>query len=365
MACCLKNSHDYSLFYYSQTMRKLTGSLILLVLISSCTPRHHVLTVDFKGSAMPATPDYNRKEHWASLSDKTDAADSVPKKSGLKNSQHDAKADVFFVHPTTFTQNPSNHYQWNADVNDSALNRKTQLSTILNQASIFNGACRVYAPYYRQAHYYAFLTPNKEDANQALDLAYIDVKAAFEYYLTHYNMGRPIVIASHSQGSVHAERLIKEFFDGKDLQSQLVAAYLVGRAISPKAFNTIQPNERADEINVWASWNTFAKGFFPDTYDTYFNKSLSTNPMLWNSSEVLAKKDLNSGGVGLHFTFVPHAVDAQNHQHLLWISKPYVKGRMFLRTKTWHRADMNLFYMNIRENVALRIEKYLEKYRSP
>jgi hypothetical protein len=339
-------------------MQKLISLSVLILIFSSCAPKTYVVKGNFKDSLIPPAPDYSKAEHWASLPDKADAADSIPKKSGLQNLQTSANVDVFFVYPTTFTQASNNQYQWNADANDTELNRNTQLTTILNQASIFNGACRIYSPYYRQAHLYAFLTPNKEDGAQALEIAYTDVKAAFEYYLSHFNQGRPIVIASHSQGSYHTERLLKDFFDGKDLQKQLVVAYLVGRAISPEAFATIRPTEKPDEVGVWASWNTFARDFVPKNYDRYFKGSLSTNPLLWNSSEEFAVKELNHGGVGLHFTFVPNAVDAQNHQHILWINKPYVKGRAFLRTKNWHRADMNLFYMNIRENVALRIEKY-------
>jgi hypothetical protein len=344
----------------NQNMKKWISLLLFLLIFSSCSRKSYVINVSFKDSPTPAAPDYSKPENWASLPDKKDAADSVPLKSGLQDLQSNAEADVFFLYPTTFTQEPANQYQWNADVNDATLNSKTQLSTILNQASIFNGACRVYAPYYRQAHYYAFLTSNKEDRDQSLELAYTDVKAAFEYYLSNFNKGRPIVIASHSQGSHHAERLIKEFFNGKELQKKLVVAYLVGRAISPDAFSQIHPTEKPDETGVWASWNTFARNFIPATYETYFKGSLSTNPHLWNSREEFAGKELNAGGVGLHFTFVPHAVDAQNHESLLWINKPYIKGRALLRTKTWHRADMNLFYMNIRENVALRIKKYQE-----
>lgn len=324
-----------------------------------------MIQVSFHDSPVPSSPDYSKAEHWASLPDKSDAADSIPNKSGLQNTQASAEADVFFVYPTTFTQEPANQYHWNADVNDAELNHITQSGTILNQASIFNGSCRVYAPYYRQAHYYAFLTPTKSDATQALELAYTDVKAAFEYYLENFNEGRPIVIAAHSQGSVHGERLLKDFFDGRGLQKKLVVAYLVGRAISPDAFKNIHPTEKPDEVGVWASWNTFARDFFPRSYDSYYKGSLSTNPLLWNSSEEFAGKELNTGSVGFHFTFVPQAVDAQNHQHILWINKPYVKGRMFLRTKNWHRADMNLFYMNIRKNVALRIQKYQEAPMTP
>jgi hypothetical protein len=340
-------------------MRNLIFLFALSFTIMACSKKPYILKVNFQDSSIPAVPDYRSVQSWASLPDKADAADSVPVKSGLKNQQASAIVDVFFIHPTTFTQEPGNAYQWNADVHDDALNHDTQLSTILNQASIFNGSCRVHAPYYRQAHYYSFITPNREDGKRALDLAYTDVKAAFEYYLEHYHQGRPIVIASHSQGSVHAERLLKDFFDGKELQKKLVVAYLVGRAISPTTFSTIQPTKKPDEVGVWASWNTFARGFYPTSYHSYFKGSLSTNPLLWNSSEEFAGKELNHGGVGLHFTFVPNAVDAQNHQQILWINKPYIKGRAFVRTKIWHRADMNLFYMNIRENVALRIEHYL------
>jgi hypothetical protein len=235
----------------------------------------------------------------------------------------------------------------------------------LNQASVFNGTCRIYIPYYRQAHLYAFYTKDRSAGLQALELAYQDVKAAFEYYLAHFNQGRPIVIASHSQGSYHAERLLKDFFDGKELGKKLVVAYLIGRAIRPDAFANIRPTEKPDETGVWASWNTFARDYYPSHYEKYFKESLSTNPLLWNSSETFASKELNKGGVGPHFTYAPQLADAQNHAGMLWINKPYIKGRMFLRTKRWHYADINLFYMNLRENVALRVEKFLAVSGTP
>jgi alpha-beta hydrolase superfamily lysophospholipase len=66
-------------------------------------------------------------------------------------------------------------------------------------------------------------------ARPPVDLAYADVKAAFQYYLAHYNEGRPIIIAGHSQGTAHATRLLHEFFEhDPKLRRQLVAAYLIG-----------------------------------------------------------------------------------------------------------------------------------------
>jgi Protein of unknown function (DUF3089) len=153
---------------------------------------------------------------------------------------------------------------------------------------------------------------------------------------------------------------LKDFFDGKELRKKFVAGYLIGRAIKPEAFKTIPPSEKPDEIGVWASWNTFARDYYPATYERYFKESLSTNPLLWNSSETFAPKELNHGGVGPRFTYAPQLADAQNHKGMLWINKPYIKGRIFLRTKRWHYADINLFYMNLRENVAARVEKFIQ-----
>ncbi len=344
-------------------MRKSWTFALFLVVLAACSKGNFPIEESFSSVSIPPPPDYNRIEFWAAHPNKLDAADSVPLKSNLKNQQESARADVFFVHPTTFLGKPKNAFKWNADCNDHELNAKTQLTTILNQATIFNGSCRIYAPYYRQAHVYAFYTNNKRDGEQALELAYQDVKAAFDHYLKHFNQGRPIVIASHSQGSYHCMRLLKDYFDNTELRKQLVAAYLAGRAISPETFENIRPTERPDDIGTWSSWNTFTREAFPKTYELYYAHALSTNPLLWNSSDTFAPKELNHGGVGLHFTFVPNLVDAQNHKGILWVNKPYVKGRWLLRRKNWHRADMNFFYMNIRENVALRVDTFLNKGR--
>ena len=119
---------------------------------------------------------------------------------------------------------------WNAPTNNTKLNKTTDEGSILNQASIFNGAGKVYAPRYRQAHIEAYYTKNKTASKQAFKLAYMDVKSAFEFYLKEYNpineetrKRRPIIIASHSQGTNHATQLLKDYFDGKELQKNLIA----------------------------------------------------------------------------------------------------------------------------------------------
>jgi pimeloyl-ACP methyl ester carboxylesterase len=69
---------------------------------------------------------------------------------------------------------------------------------------------------------------NFDFGTQALDLAYQDVEAAFDYYLQHFNKGRPFIVVGHSQGTTHALRLIEEKIDNTPLYRQLVVAYVVG-----------------------------------------------------------------------------------------------------------------------------------------
>ncbi|WP_373512243.1 DUF3089 domain-containing protein [Persicitalea sp.] len=327
--------------------KRVCGQAVISVPYAPPTPNH--------------LPNYEHEDAWTALPGTSDAADQVPLRSNFKDQQINARADVFFIYPTTYVQAPESPYPWNASLADSALNSATDESTILNQASVFNGSCRVYAPRYRQAHFYAFLTPNKKDKAQALDFAYEDVKSAFEYYLQHYNQGRPIVIAAHSQGTLHAIRLLKEFFDEKPLGDKLVVAYLIGMAVQPDEFATILPGNAPDQIRCFVSWRTFAKNYYPEWHRNEVNTAVCTNPLSWQTNGAYVSQKENVGGVGLNYTYYPHLADAQCQEGLLWINKPYVKGRTFISNQNWHNADINLFWGNVRQNVETRIDAFFSK----
>ena len=339
------------------------GLFFLIVSLSGCKKIPYQLKNHFSENLIPSSPDYSKTENWAALPSKNDPADQTPLKSDLKDGQATAQVDVFFLHPTIFTRKPENQYEWNADINDSKMNASVDNSTILNQASAFNGSGKIYAPRYRQAHYHAFVTDDKDDKKKSLDVAYSDIKVAFEYYLKNYNHNRPIVIASHSQGTVHATRLIKEYFDDKPLQKQLVAAYIIGIATQPKVFNAIKPCKSGDETGCFISWNTYGKNFYPKWHEFGLNTAVSTNPLTWTLDSTYAPSTLNKGGVGPKFTLYPNIVDAQNHQGMVWVNRPHITGSKLVKNESWHIADINFFYVNIRENLAQRVEKYLAKSR--
>ena len=267
----------------------------------------------------------------------------------------------FFIHPTTYTQ--KEFTDWNADINNEKLNIETDNSTILYQASVFNKRCRIFAPRYRQAHINAFYT-NQDSAIIYFDLAYNDVKEAFEYYLEHFNNGRPIIIASHSQGTKHAGRLLKEFFENKPLYKNLICAYIIGMPIPENYFSAIPVCKDSSQTGCYVGWRTYKKGYTPDFIKNEKFKSIVVNPLNWKISDEEVSIKKNKGGVLKNFNkIVPHVVDAKINNNILWSCKPDVFGKMFFTAKNFHIGDINLFYMNIRENVDVRIQSYMQNYK--
>lgn len=337
--------------------------LLSILMICSCGNPIQKLTGNHTFTNTSGTPDYSNLNYWAAHPYKKDPSDSIPFPL-RKRYQADTSVDVFFIHPTTYTDN-ERLLGWNAPIDNTELNAKTDKTTILFQASIFNEVGRVFAPRYRQANLSCYHPVTANDTVQAIaafDLAYEDVKTAFTYYLQHYNNGRPIIIASHSQGTTHAKKLLKEFFDGKELQKQLVVAYLVGIPLEPDYFTTIKPCTTPHQTGCACSWRTYKEGYKPDYVLKEKFSAIVTNPLTWDSGLPIADRNMNHGGVLLNFNkLVNKVTNARVIDRILWTAKPHFLGSLFLKTKNYHVADLNLFYLSIRENAKQRVSTFRKK----
>jgi hypothetical protein len=325
----------------------------LAVLYWGCAPKYQRFVGGYQFSNN-GHPNYESLDYWAAHPAKQDSSDSIP--APLQKEYFlDSTVDVFFVHPTTFTDTKDE--RWNAEIDDASLNAKTDFSTILYQASVFNQA-RVFAPRYRQANLRVFFTKDTTSAIKAFELAYEDIRLSFQYYLDHLNQGRPIIIASHSQGSSHAIRLLKDFFDDKPLQEKLIVAYVVGMNIPLNVFQQLKPCLDSAATGCFCSWRTFKRGHEPSMLSRY-KESYVTNPLIWTTTNSLADRSLNKGGVLRHFDqLILHTTDAQIHNSILWSSRPKFPGSFLYRSKNYHIGDINLFYVNIRKNMQDRISAY-------
>lgn len=196
-----------------------------------------------------------------------------------------------------------------------------------------------------------------------MDLAYADVKAAFGFYLAHFNHGRPIIIAGHSQGTAHATRLLHDFFDhDPQLRRQLVAAYLIGYKVRPDEYQTIRPCADSLATGCFVTYNAVVTG---NDYAP-FQPFAGTNPLTWTPDTLRPPAALNLGGISQGFKRIdPHVTDAQVHQGLLWVTPPkpggyprfLLSGRPELRY-SFHIADYGLFYLSIRENAKARVNAW-------
>lgn len=331
--------------------------LFVIFLFTNCKSVHIAPAGEFSEEKAASAPDYSKSYFWAALPTKQDEADKTPK--GVKDEQANAKVDVFFLHPTIYTGEKGDN-QWNGPVNDPALNKRIDESTIRFQASVFNGVGKVYAPRYRQAHIDAYYIQDQKTAKAVFDLAYEDLKNAFQYYLDNYNNGRPIIIASHSQGTTHSRRLVKDFFDGTPLQKQFVAGYLVGIPVLKNEFEHIPVCQSPSETGCFVSWRTFETGFSPSAYTS--PDIAVTNPLSWTTDDKMVNKSANKGAVLRKFNKLHTNLASAKivpDKGILWTDKPKFFGSFLLKTQNYHIADFNFYYMNVRENAKERAASYL------
>jgi hypothetical protein len=324
--------------------------LFLLGFFTSCKPWG-----DFDSYSHPPVPDYSRNEAWACLPTKHNASDTIPPNSGEKDMESTADADVFYIYPTLdFSAD-----NWNADIYDNSLNNRIERTAIRVQASAFNGSCKVYAPRYRQGTFYSFID-KKGNGKKALQLAYSDVRAAFQYYIKNYNKGRPFIIAGHSQGTLMAYQLLQEFVDTTPLRKQLVAAYLVGYGIKKSFFKNLTPCDSAAQTDCYITWNTVKWGKQNSELSKFFS-GVCINPLSWKPDSAYVDALYNLGSMNYSFKINPHEVGAAIHNGVLTVSDPVDRGYKTFRTG-YHIYDYNFFYMNIRRNVQQRVDAFMNMH---
>ena len=174
-----------------------------------------------------AAPDYSDRSNWAALPDREDLADLVPPGAELAP-KGQAPVDAFFVHPTGFLKGSS----WTFTMDPNTSTEENTKWMMANQASPYNSCCNVYAPRYRQASIYSYFSREPGRTEAVLGFAYHDVERAFDHFIERFNQGRPFVLASHSQGTHHSVRLLKERIAGTPLAERMVAAYVIGGGVA-------------------------------------------------------------------------------------------------------------------------------------
>lgn len=354
---------------------------VLLALMSQCSMTQGLIESgrkpeqSFAATKAPPAPDYLRQAAWFAFPGRNGPERSVPP--GFEAiDEAAAPADVFFIHPTMYLKNDV----WNAPYDvDGAYNGPV----LLAQLSAFNGCCALYAPHYRQASLRGL------SDGDAVALAYSDVARAFRYYVEHHNKGRPFIIASHSQGTGHAVRLLQEAVIGTPLQDRLVAAYTIG-AYTPASFTSLglPTCTSARQTGCVISWNASEKGrdaasMLTKNVDFWWQgrrvkstaPAICVNPLTWDETGS-AGAAANLGA--LPFPEAPYPEQAAT---LALLEKGLTGARCddmlldveigwtspFRDSLSWlygsyHRNDFGLFYANIRPNAVDRVASWKARH---
>ncbi len=334
----------------------------------------------FQTYERPVAPDYQTSEAWLTLPELDKDSFAYP-----------SDGDVFVVVPSVYRGGK----HWNLPSND--LRRRGNLERIVrpNYVTPYADAGRLFAPFYRQASLYSYMT-QREDARMAQDLAYQDVRRAFEYFLKHSPPERPIVLVGHNQGASHVQRLLADFFTGGSNQAnlnRLAVAYVIDYPLTQKiidgplnglpvcktsiqtgcvvAFGAFAPNESA----IAERFGTRLLAHDGEDYSTVQGEALiCVNPLLWTQSEDYAPARLHKGGVAaegldpdMRPAPLPKQAGAQCQDGLLLIDKPRSRSlRRPLKVGGKFRTlPSNLFYEDLRLNAIMRVEKVMESGRLP
>ncbi len=328
------------------------------------------------------TADYAKSALWLARPDMMNGNESLWLPEGVKRTAP-GPAAIFYIHPTSYMA-PFNLARWNAPLDDEE-SRETARRFMMTQASAFSEAGQVWAPRYQQAHFGAFLAHN-ENSVKAIRAAYRDVAEAFHAFLLA-NPAGPIILAGHSQGSLHLLRLLKQEVAGREVASRVVAAYVIGWPVSLTADIPtlgLPACESADQAGCILSWQSFAEPAEPSAvtaaYGWYRGMTgkrregtpmLCTNP-LTGTQNAAALPNANLGTLGPSIQLdgkdarlLPGAVGARcgtgREAGLLLVGTPPQLGPYVLPGNNYHVYDYGLFWANIRADATKRLTTFLQQ----
>ncbi len=326
---------------------------LLLVMLSG------ILGLASNGQARYDAVDYSQAQHWLHLPSSVSQA-----------------VDVFYLYPTAWQKvNASDPSICEIDNASMLANSKLAYE---RQATAFEPLGNIYAPYYRQVD----LTPPPEVRTAlANGIPTSDAMAAFDYYIDHFNNGRPFILAGHSQGSNVLVNLLADYMKGhQGVYQRMIAAYVIGYSVTPSylADNPfLKFAEGSDDTGVIISYNTEAPDTAAGANPVVLPGALAINPITWTRSETPASAAQNLGSIMLkpdgsvvrdaqgNFLKVMNYADARiDLSRGVLICSTADENRLAPGNATfgrgvYHSFDYPFYYYNIRQNAIDRVNSYL------
>ncbi len=295
-------------------------------------------------STAPDTLDYSVPDNWAYF-----------------ELGEDREVDVFLICPTVDTRSETNSF----DLNDKLKGKFIYALDL--ERGIFEETGRLFSPYYRQMSINAYTLPQAEREN-AGEIAYADVSAAFRWYLDNENDGRGIILAGFSQGGEMCLELLKEYYGGdsaeaRALREQLIAVYSIGWMVTEEmtsSYPQIVPAAGESDTGTVICFDC-EDGHVTETIIIPAGmKALSINPLNWKTDRTPADKSLNRGAVfeagGEPIPALCGACIGERGELIVTdvTAADYPPGLDIFPEGAYHLYDYMFFFTNLKENVAVR-----------
>jgi hypothetical protein len=127
--------------------------------------------------------------------------------------------DCFYLYPTASGEQT---------VNSDLVVQPAEVALAMSQTGRLSQVCDVWAPMYRQITVHA-LFGGGGTSPDASEIAYDSVLSAWKDFIAHYDNGRPIILISHSQGSVEMIKLVQSEIDNSPkIRKRIVVAIIAG-----------------------------------------------------------------------------------------------------------------------------------------
>ncbi len=202
--------------------------------------------------------------------------------------------DVFYV-VETCTQpwkDENGEIQYYADISRPE-QRQVMTERFVRAQNVFGDSANFFTPYYNQVNIGVWLG-GEEAVNRYYPKAFAEVKAAFDYYMKHWNNGRKFILAGFSQGAKGVKELVKSMT--QEQYDRMVAAYVIGFAVLEEdvASGRFIPAQGSHDTGVTISYNTADN---PEGIGIFFkNSQMIINPVNWSTeakTEILPMLNLN------------------------------------------------------------------------
>ncbi len=309
-------------------------------------------------------PDYSKTANWLALP-----------------SSSDAKAiDVFFLYPTVYQQSSSDDPMVCA-IDNPQMQAGAQ-AALTRTATAFETEANIYAPYYEQAAIQVLSLPFDQQQSIVGGQPTSDAISAFDYYIKHYNKGRPFILAGHSQGSNIMINLMADYMQkNPDVYKRMVAAYVPGYSITPQYLEQnpeLKFATGADDTGVIISYNTVAPSTaVPDP--VVLPGAMVINPITWTTDQTKATAAQNLGGIALDsngyavldaegnpqrvLNYADAQIDTAKGELICSTADPstLAPGNQMVAGGIYHNYDYPFYYFDLRDNAAKRIARFLAK----